>query len=109
MPYDYFLVQFSKEEDYRHALYGEPWMIPDHYILVQRWRPYFTITASQARKVTAWIHIPGLPIELYNDRFLWRVRSKLDSMLKIDRLPSIHSQGKFARICVEVHRFRTNV
>ncbi|XP_020225227.1 uncharacterized protein LOC109807113 [Cajanus cajan] len=103
MPNDYYLVQFSAEEDYRHALYEGPWMIADHYILVQRWRPFFTITTSQTRNVVAWIRIPGLPIELYNDRFLWRVGSKLGTMLKIDKLTSIHSRGKFARICVEVN------
>nr|KYP69874.1 Retrovirus-related Pol polyprotein LINE-1 [Cajanus cajan] len=103
MPNDFYLVQFTEEEDYRHALYEGPWMIADHYILVQRWRPFFTLTATQTRKVAAWIRIPGLPIELYNDRFLWRVGSKLGTMLKIDKLTSIHSRGKFARICVEVN------
>nr|KYP55829.1 hypothetical protein KK1_002054 [Cajanus cajan] len=78
-------------------------MIADHYILVQRWRPFFTLTATQTRKVTTWIRIPGLTIELYNDRFLWRVGSKLGTMLKVDKLTSIHSRGKFARICVEVN------
>ncbi|XP_020216678.1 uncharacterized protein LOC109800297 [Cajanus cajan] len=103
MPNDFFLVQFMEEEDYRHALYDCPWMIADHYILVQRWRPFFTLTANKTKKVAAWIRIPGLPIELYNDRFLWRVGSKLGTMLKIDKLTSIHSRGKFARICVEVN------
>nr|KYP57514.1 Uncharacterized protein At4g02000 family [Cajanus cajan] len=103
MPDDFFLVQFTAEDDYRHALYEGPWMIADHYILVQRWRPFFTITSTQTRKVAAWIRIIGLPIELYNDRFLWRVGNKLGSMLKIDKLTSIHSRGKFARICVEVN------
>nr|KYP36964.1 hypothetical protein KK1_041875 [Cajanus cajan] len=100
---DFFLVQFFAEDDYRHALYEGPWMIAHHYILVQRWRPFFSITTSQTRMVTAWIRIPGLPIELYNDRFLWRVGSKLGSMLKIDKMTSVHSRGKFARICVEVN------
>nr|KYP46502.1 hypothetical protein KK1_031907 [Cajanus cajan] len=78
-------------------------MIADHYILVQRWRPFFTVTSSQTRKVAAWIRIPRLPIELYNDRFLWRVGNKPGSMLKIDKLTSIHSRGKLARICVEIN------
>nr|KYP70239.1 Putative ribonuclease H protein At1g65750 family [Cajanus cajan] len=103
MPNDYFLVQFKEEEDYRHALYEGPWKIADHYIVVQRWRPFFTVTATKVRKIAAWIRIPGLPIELYHDRFLWRVGNKLGTMLKIDKLTSIHSRGKFARICVEIN------
>ncbi|XP_020230861.1 uncharacterized protein LOC109811509 [Cajanus cajan] len=103
MPKDFFLVQFTEEEDYRHALYDGPWMIADHYILVQQWRPFFTLTANKTKKVAAWIRIPGLPIELYNDRFLWRVGNKLGTMLKIDKLTSIHSRSKFTRICIKVN------
>ncbi|XP_020236355.1 uncharacterized protein LOC109815942 [Cajanus cajan] len=103
MPNDYFLVQFKEEENYRHALYEGPWKIADHYIVIQRWRPFFTVTATKVRKIAAWIRIPGLPIELYHDRFLWRVGNKLGTMLKIDKLTSIHSRGKFAQICVEIN------
>nr|KYP68757.1 hypothetical protein KK1_022398 [Cajanus cajan]KYP68759.1 hypothetical protein KK1_022400 [Cajanus cajan] len=99
---DYYLVQFASEEDYKHALFEGPWLIADHYIVVQRWRPFFTVTAKQTRKIAARIRIPGLPIELFNDRFLWRVGSKLGTMLKIDKLTSIQSRGRFARICVEI-------
>ncbi|RYR21794.1 hypothetical protein Ahy_B03g067109 [Arachis hypogaea] len=48
------------------------------------------------------IKIPNLPIELYNPRFLWRVGLTLGTMLKINRATSIHSRGRFARICVEI-------
>nr|KYP32541.1 hypothetical protein KK1_046757 [Cajanus cajan] len=67
-------------------------MIVNHYIVVQRRRPFFTIIAKQLASL--------LPIELYNDRFLWRVSSKLVIMLKIDKLTSIHSRGEFSKICV---------
>ncbi|RYR69097.1 hypothetical protein Ahy_A03g015629 isoform A [Arachis hypogaea] len=45
---------------------------------------------------------PDLPIELYNHQFLWRVGLTLGTMLKIDRATSIHSCGRFARICVDI-------
>ncbi|XP_020217579.1 uncharacterized protein LOC109801023 [Cajanus cajan] len=99
---DFYLVQFAAKEDYKHALFEGPWLIADHYIVVQRWRPFFTVTAKQTRKIAAWVRIPGLPIELFNDRFLWRVASKLGTMLKIDKLTLIQSRGRFARICVEI-------
>nr|KYP52894.1 LINE-1 reverse transcriptase isogeny [Cajanus cajan] len=102
MSKDHYLVQFTSEEDYKHALFEGPWLIADHYIVVQRWKPFFMVTAKQTRKIAAWIRIPGLPIELFKDRFLWRVGNKLGTMLKIDKLTSIQSRGKFARICVEI-------
>ncbi|XP_057747402.1 uncharacterized protein LOC130966604 [Arachis stenosperma] len=102
MDRDYFLVHFSEEEDYSHALTGGPWMIAGHYLIVQRWRSFFLSTENVVKKIAAWIRIPNLPIELYNHRFLSRVGSAIGTMLKIDRTTSIHSRGKFARICVEI-------
>ncbi|XP_016178548.1 uncharacterized protein LOC107621002 [Arachis ipaensis] len=73
-----------------------------HYLIVQRWRPFFLTSEHRVRKIAAWVRIPNLPIELYNQRFLWRVGSAIGQMIKIDRPTSIHSRGKFARICVEI-------
>ncbi|XP_016191766.1 uncharacterized protein LOC107632613 [Arachis ipaensis] len=102
MNHDYFLVHFSDEEDYTHALMEGPWMIAGHYLIIQRWRPFFLSGPTEVRKIAAWIRIPNLPIELYNHRFLWRVGSTIGHMLKVDRTTSIHSREKFARICVEI-------
>ncbi|RYR77235.1 hypothetical protein Ahy_A01g001688 [Arachis hypogaea] len=101
MDCDYFF-HFTKEEDYSHALLGRPWMVAGHYLIVQRWRPFFLKSEKIMKKVAAWVRIPNLPIELYNHRFLWRVRSAIGTMLKVDRVTSIHSLGRFARICVEI-------
>jgi hypothetical protein len=98
----YFLVYFSCEEDYNHALFEGPWRVADHYLLVQRWSKLFFQEAAMSSKVAVWLRIPKLPLELYNTEFLWRIGSSLGTMLKIDRLTSIHSRGKFARICVEL-------
>ncbi|KAL4305453.1 uncharacterized protein DS421_16g533350 [Arachis hypogaea] len=102
MDRDYFFVHFSDEEDYSHALFGGPWMIAGHYLIVQRWRPFFLESENEVKKIATWIRIPNLPIELYNHKFLWRVGSVIDSLLKIDYATSIHSRGRFARICVEI-------
>ncbi|RYR24806.1 hypothetical protein Ahy_B02g058354 [Arachis hypogaea] len=102
MDRDYFLVHFSDDEDYSHALMEGPWMIAGYYLIVQRWRPFFLTSENVVRKIVVWVHIPNLPIELYNQRFLWRVGSTIVHMLKIDRATSIHSREKFVRICVKI-------
>lgn len=102
MPRGYYAVQFEKDADYANALCEGPWMVADHYILVQRWRRNFLKRASVEQKVAVWVRIPELSLELYNDVFLKRLGNSLGSMLKIDKLTSIHSRGQFARICVEV-------
>ncbi|XP_057746892.1 uncharacterized protein LOC130966140 [Arachis stenosperma] len=98
----FFLVRFTDQDDYSHALFEGPWMIADHYLLVQRWRPLFISQEMDVQKVAVWIRIPNLPAELYNKYFLWKVGKALGTMLKVDDLTSIHSRGRFARICVEI-------
>lgn len=49
-----------------------------------------------------WVRIPTFPIELCNAKYLYRVGSKISTMLKIDSLTSVHSRARFARICVEI-------
>ncbi|KAJ7978170.1 reverse transcriptase [Quillaja saponaria] len=38
---EYFVVKLARVEDRIKALEGGPWMIPDHYLTVQQWRPNF--------------------------------------------------------------------
>lgn len=102
MPQDYYLVHFSALEDYKRVLFEGPWLVVDHYLIIQRWRPFFLENAEVIKKVAVWIRIPCLPIELYTDKFLWRVGAKLGKMLKIDHLTSFQARGQFARICVEI-------
>ncbi|KAK7251650.1 hypothetical protein RIF29_35026 [Crotalaria pallida] len=96
------MVWFTVEEDYKHALFEGPWKVADHYLIVQRWRPFFMVGEHKVRRVAVWVRIPNHTMELCNQRFLWRVGSKIGTMLKIDQITSLHSRGKFARICVEI-------
>lgn len=99
---DFYLVQLSDIEDYMHAIFEGPWKIADHYLIVQRWRPLFSLTAAMTKNVAVWIRIPKLPVELCNEKFLNRIGSTIGNMLKVDKTTSLYSRGKFARICVEL-------
>ncbi|KAJ1436414.1 Zinc finger, CCHC-type [Sesbania bispinosa] len=99
---EFFMVRFSDEGDYKHALYEGPWLIADHYLLVQRWRPLFTPKDYEVKKIAVWVRIPHLPVEFYNPHFLWRPGDQLGTMLKIDETTSIHTRSRFARICIEI-------
>lgn len=102
MPRGFFVVQFSKDEDYTHALFEGPWMIADHYIVVQRWRRNFLRSVRVETRMAVWIRIPKLPLELYNEKFLKRLGSRLGVLLKIDNLTTFHHRGQFARISIEI-------
>ncbi|KAI9073489.1 hypothetical protein K1719_044528 [Acacia pycnantha] len=96
---EYYIVSFSSKEDRDYAFYEGPWMIDDHYILVQRWRPNFNPRkADNQKKVAVWIRIPDLPLEFCTVESL----GMIGNMIKIDRSTSIYDKGEFARICVEI-------
>ncbi|RYR25694.1 hypothetical protein Ahy_B02g059655 [Arachis hypogaea] len=46
----YFLIRFSDQGDYAHAFFERPWMIADHYLLIQRWRPLFIPKENEVQK-----------------------------------------------------------
>ncbi|KAI9127860.1 hypothetical protein K1719_000853 [Acacia pycnantha] len=91
------------KEDRDYAYYEGPWMINDHYLLVQRWRPNFNPgRADCQRKVAVWIRIPDLPLEFCTVESLEIIGNMIGKIIKIDRSTSIYDKGGFARICVEV-------
>lgn len=99
---DYFLVKLGSVIDYEFAKYGGPWMIMEHYLIVKEWRPNFDPNTDTNEKVIVWVRFPDLPIEYYDQDFLFRVGEKIGEPIRIDSATSLTSRGKFARLCVEV-------
>ncbi|KAI9072668.1 hypothetical protein K1719_045369 [Acacia pycnantha] len=99
----YYIVSFSNKEDREYAFQEGPWMIDDHYLIVQRWRPNFNPWKADLQcRVSAWIRLPDVPFEFYNVESLRRIGNMIGKMIKVDRATSIYDKGGFARICVEI-------
>ncbi|XP_061359053.1 uncharacterized protein LOC133303193 [Gastrolobium bilobum] len=112
----FLLLRFQDDGDYRHVLEEGPWIVNDHYVVVQRWRPLFDPYDDSVKKLAVWVRIPRLPIELYTIRHLWRIGNIFGRTLKVDRNSLRKSElgddvitvrARFARICVEVDLRRT--
>ncbi|KAI9079079.1 hypothetical protein K1719_038918 [Acacia pycnantha] len=103
LSHEFYIVSFSSMEDRDYALYEGPWMIDDHYLLVQWWRPNFNPQKADCqRKIAVWVRIPDLPMEFCTVEALGIIGNMIGKMIKIDRSTSIYDKGEFARICVEV-------
>ncbi|KAI9089718.1 hypothetical protein K1719_029011 [Acacia pycnantha] len=100
---EYYIVSFSNKEDREYAYAEGPWMIDDHYLLVQRWRPNFNPwKADRQRKIAVWVRIPDLPMEFCTVESLEMIGNMIGKIIKIDRATSIYDKGAFARLCVEI-------
>ncbi|CAL1413661.1 unnamed protein product [Linum trigynum] len=97
-----FLVNFSNEHDYLHALTGGPWVILDHYLVVHQWSPAFRTSDKPHRSVVAWVQLPELPIHFYHREVLFTMGNLLDRTVKLDYHTEKLERGKFARITVEL-------
>ncbi|KAK4270040.1 hypothetical protein QN277_023126 [Acacia crassicarpa] len=99
----YYIVSFSNKEDREYALQEGPWMIEDHYLIVQRWRPNFNPWKADLQCIiAAWVRLPDVPFEFYNVESLRRIGNMIGKMIKVDRSTSIYDKGGFAPICVEI-------
>ncbi|KAF7844623.1 uncharacterized protein G2W53_001528 [Senna tora] len=98
---NYFLAKFDTFTDREFTLTGGPWIILDHYLIIRPWTSLFD-PEEQIQKMAAWVHLPDLPIELYDDKFLYTLGKLIGKVLKIDVNTSQKLRGKFARLCVEL-------
>ncbi|KAK2442272.1 zinc ion binding / nucleic acid binding protein [Trifolium repens] len=99
---EYFLVYFTDEEDYNHALEDGPWMIYDHYLIAREWSPNFHPSDATIEKAAVWVRIPDLPIEYYDAKVLHYIGDRISETVKVDRNTLFQERGKYARVCVEV-------
>ncbi|KAI9109439.1 hypothetical protein K1719_019493 [Acacia pycnantha] len=99
----YFVVSFSNKEDRAYAFQEGPWMIDDHYLTVQRWRPNFNPWKADVQcNIIAGSAYRDVPFEFYNVESLRRIGNMIGKMIKVDRSTSVYDKGGFARICVEI-------
>lgn len=49
-----------------------------------------------------WVHIPGLPIEYYDQNVLTFIGNRIRKVIKLDRNTITREMGKYARLCVQV-------
>ncbi|KAI9112710.1 hypothetical protein K1719_016213 [Acacia pycnantha] len=99
----YYVVSFSNKEDKEYAFQEGPWMIEDHYLIVQRWCPNFNPWKADLQcNIVAWIRLPDVPFEFYNVELLRCIGNMVGKMIKIDLSTSIYEKGGFACIYVEI-------
>ncbi|CAN1798133.1 hypothetical protein LINPERHAP1_LOCUS21567 [Linum perenne] len=97
-----FLIKFSNDQDYFKALTGGPWMILEHYLVVQQWDKSFRVTNELPKKMVVWVRFPHLPIHFYHAQVLTSLGNLIGKTVKIDFSTQRAERGKFARIAIEI-------
>ncbi|XP_016173927.1 uncharacterized protein LOC107616489 [Arachis ipaensis] len=100
---DFFIVRFFLQEDLDFALTGGPWKIFYHYLSIRFWQPDFNPLEVTIDRIAAWVRLPGLAIEYYDEDMLKRIENIVGRTMRVDTHTAEKCRGKFARLCVELN------
>ncbi|CAN1125177.1 hypothetical protein LINPERHAP2_LOCUS2764 [Linum perenne] len=100
--FGFYIVNFETISDYDRAMFGGPWMVNDHYVVIQEWRPYFRPEETILSTFRVWVRLPGIPFEYFDRKILKLIGDRIGKTVRIDHTTLEGSRGNFARICVEV-------
>ncbi|KAK6929604.1 protein of unknown function DUF4283 [Dillenia turbinata] len=73
----YYVAKLSDHSDFVCALMEVHYIIHGHYLVVMKWRPWFLPSESTITKIAMWVCLLELPIELFNEEFLFSVGNQL--------------------------------
>ncbi|XP_021851501.2 uncharacterized protein At4g02000-like [Spinacia oleracea] len=99
---DYFIALFSTMGDYNHVVTQGPWMLDDNYLTIRNWIPNFIQDNAPMRYLTAWVRIPYLSVEYFDQEFLHKVGGKIGKVMRIDRNTASTDRGQFTRLSIEL-------
>ncbi|KAJ4847099.1 hypothetical protein Tsubulata_024172 [Turnera subulata] len=99
---DFYLLQFTTEEDYKHVLYDGPWLVADHVLIVRKWQPRFDPDEATIDRAVLRVQIPKLYREYYDHSILFRVACRVGRPIKVDEVTLRATRVKYGRVCVEV-------
>ena len=98
----YFVVRFQMEDDLEYVLTGGPWVVANHYITVQKWRPNFLPGEDVIQRMPVWVRLSKLPMEWIDVELLRSIGGMLGTTFKVDPITETQARGRYARICVEI-------
>ncbi|RYQ91692.1 hypothetical protein Ahy_B09g097685 isoform B [Arachis hypogaea] len=100
---DFFIVKFFSQEDLDFVLTGGPWRIFDHYLTIRPWKPNFNPVEATIDTIGAWVRLPGLAIEYYDEEMLKKIGNVIGQTMKVDVNTTDKTREKFARLCVQLN------
>ncbi|CAN1149595.1 hypothetical protein LINPERHAP2_LOCUS17108 [Linum perenne] len=100
--FGYYVVNFETISNYDPAMFGGPWMVNDHYVVIQEWRPYFRPEETFLSTLRVWVRLPGIPFEYFDRKILQLIGDHIGKTVRIDHTTLEGSRWNFARICVRL-------
>lgn len=98
-----FLFCFSKLDDLETTLFGGPWFILDHELMLTTCKPNFRPSMNLFSKLIVWNRFPELPVEYFNKEALFNIAKVVGKPIRVNYVTNSVSKGQYARVCVEIN------
>ncbi|XVF57192.1 hypothetical protein PTKIN_Ptkin06aG0184400 [Pterospermum kingtungense] len=96
------VAQFPTVEARDQILEEGPWPLHNQPPIVRKWEPSITSLEFNLSRLSFWVQLSNLPLELFTQRGIGCVVSVLGRALYTDRITSQRKRLAFARVCVEI-------
>jgi hypothetical protein len=80
--YGFYIIQFDMAADREKVISGGPWMVFDHCLAVQPWKPNFIASQVSIDKTLVWVRIPNLGMEYYDESILLALAAAIGTPLR---------------------------
>ncbi|XP_021844915.2 uncharacterized protein [Spinacia oleracea] len=97
-----YLFKFTQTDDYERALFGGPWFIMGHYLMISTWKPNFRPSVNEFDFMSVWVRIEELPVEYYDKDALYEISKVIGKPIRVDYATDKVSRARYARVCVEI-------
>lgn len=98
-----FLFRFSVQDDYERTLFGGPWFVLDHYLMLTKWKPNFRPSIHSFESMVVWLRFPELPVEYYDKQALFEIDAVAGKPIRVDYATDRLTRARYARVCVEIN------
>nr|XP_016442293.1 PREDICTED: uncharacterized protein LOC107767720 [Nicotiana tabacum] len=97
---DYYLIKFTRQENYDKALHEGPWFIGNQFLTVRKWEPRFIASTASLTFSAIWARLPEFSTKFYDYEILHKIGNKLGKLFRIDVCTTSTTRGKYARLCI---------
>lgn len=95
-----FLFRFSVLDDLEKALFGGPWFVLDHYLLLTKWKPNFRPSTNPFDSLAVWIRFSELLVEYYDKEALFQIVEAVGKPIKVNFATDQLTRARYVRVCV---------
>ncbi|XP_038991297.1 uncharacterized protein LOC120114449 [Hibiscus syriacus] len=78
------------------------WHILNKTLILRKWEPSLKRLDFDLSKISIWIHIYNVPLELFNQVGLSYIASGIGILISMDYVTALRTRLQFAKVCVEI-------